>query len=81
MCRSAARHLCGLLPVQEFHWSMWCRATGKMFWPPSFRGPILLLASAAGRALTQHVGEGSRMDLGCSAVASQPTLQRFPSAA
>lgn len=78
VCRSA--HLSGLLPVQEFCWSMWCRATGKMFSSPSFREPVLL-APAAGGAPTQHLREGSRMDMGCSAVVAQLTLQKFPSAA
>lgn len=59
VCRSAVRHLCGLLPVQEFHWSMWCRATGKMFCPPSFRGPILLLLLLLGEPRPGMSGKGA----------------------
>lgn len=58
---------CGVEPLAKCPLSLW--------------GAGLLLAPAAGRALTRHLREGSRMDVGCSAVVSQLTFQRFPSAA
>lgn len=80
VCRCTARRLCRLLPVQELRWRMWCQATGKMSLPQALWGAALL-DPAAGRALTQHLREGSRRDVGCSVAVLQLTLWRLPSAA